>query len=71
VWADFRFNSFPDESIHVSGFSREEFNNVVMTTLLNYRTQHSSLLKPDTQIDSSGKLLNFKCAHTTLTEKMA
>ena len=42
-----------------------------MTTLLNYRTQNSFLLKPDTWIDSSGKQLNLKCTHTTSTEKMA
>jgi hypothetical protein len=42
-----------------------------MNTLLNYRTQNSSLLKPDTCINSSGKLLNLKCTHTTSTEKMA
>jgi len=41
-----------------------------MTTILNYRAQNSSLLKPDTWIDSSGKLLNLKCTHTSM-EKMA
>jgi hypothetical protein len=39
------------------------------TTLLNYRTQNSSLLKPDTLINSSGKLLDLKCTHTS-TQKM-
>jgi hypothetical protein len=39
--------------------------------IINYRTQNSVLLKPDTWIDSSGKLLNLKCTHTTSTEKMA
>jgi hypothetical protein len=39
-----------------------------MITLLNYRTQNSFLLKPDTWIESSGKLLNLKCTHTTSTE---
>jgi hypothetical protein len=39
-----------------------------MTTLLNYRAQNSSLLKPDTWIDGSGKLLNLRCTHTTSTE---
>ena len=29
------------------------------------------LLKPVTWIDSSGKLLNLKCTHTTSIEKMA
>ena len=37
-----------------------------MTTLLNYRTQNSFLLKPDTWINSSGKLLNLKCTCTSL-----
>jgi len=44
---------------------------LTMTTLLNYMTQNSSLLKPDTWIASSGKLLNLKCTHTTSTQKMA
>jgi len=39
--------------------------------IINYRTQNSFLLKPDTWIDSSGKLLNLKCTHTTSTDKMA
>jgi len=25
MWVHFKFNNFPDQSIHVSGFSREEF----------------------------------------------
>jgi hypothetical protein len=39
--------------------------------IINYRTQNSFLLKLDTWIDSSGKLLNLKCTHATSTEKMA
>jgi hypothetical protein len=38
-----------------------------MTTLLNYRAQNFFLLKPNKWIDSSEKLLNFKCTHTTST----
>jgi len=35
VWVHFKFNRFPDESIHVTGFGREEFcdlqfNDVIM-----------------------------------------
>ena len=26
VWVHYEFNSFPDESIHVFGFSRKEFS---------------------------------------------
>jgi hypothetical protein len=40
-------------------------------TLLNYRTQNSSLPKADTGIDSSGQPLNLKCTHITSTEKRA
>jgi hypothetical protein len=39
VWVHFKFSSFPDESIHVSGFGREKFcvllfNNVVMVNAM-------------------------------------
>jgi len=53
------------------GGQLENMGNAKMTTLLNYMTQNSFLLKPDTLIASSGKLLNLKCTHTTSTEKMA
>jgi hypothetical protein len=39
MWVHFKFSGFPDESIHVSGFGREEFcvlqlNNVVMVNAM-------------------------------------
>jgi len=39
--------------------------------IIKLRTLNSSLPKPVTWIDSSGKRLNLKCTHTILTEKMA
>jgi hypothetical protein len=59
------FDSELDGSIALSNINPAAF------TLLNYRTQNCSLLKPDICIDSSGKLLNYKCTHTASTEKMA
>jgi hypothetical protein len=58
----------PAFEVYMPTFRNTELN---MTTLLNCRTHNSSLPKPKTWINSSGKPLNLKCTHITSTEKMA
>jgi hypothetical protein len=77
VWVHFKLNSFPDESIHVSGFSREEFcvlwfNNVVMVNVVFWYCRfvrlcqyYMSIVLFDSELDGLTALFNINPAAFT------